>query len=448
MTMVSMVVGAVTDTSARFVVKVTTGPNIRIKYSVNADMSSAAFSASTAVDAQKVASVTVSTLSANTRYYWQVEDNAVVDTAQTGQVITDAVAAGTAWSFTIGAAGDGGLTPSYPGTSGSAVSRLTNHPVYSTIASRAQSEAWRRFIHLGDLHYYNLGSGSFGLSSAATVAQYRGAYDDVLAQANQAALYRAVGWVYVWDDHDYGPDNADGTYVTKANAAAAYRERAPSYTLPAAASIYHSFVMGRVQFIVSDTRYNRSPSTDADTAAKTMLGSAQKTWMDGVLAASTSEALVWITPTPWCDSGTDTWASYLTERAEMVTMFADNGWAGRMCALSADHHSLFMQTEDMVRTSTPLIASHFPVYHFASLDATPSTGSQSDVGPIGQVSTLNNVPGRGQWGTLKIDDSGDAISITGTGWRYGLTQPIMRYQFVTSGKTSHHAANPSHVLAL
>lgn len=444
-----MVVGAVTHTAARFIAKVTTGPNIRIKYSVNADMSSASFSASTAVDAQKVASVAVTGLSANTRYYWQVEDNSVVDTDPTGQFITDAVAAGTAWDFTIVAAGDGGLTPSFPGTTGSAVSRLTNHPVYSTISTKAIANDWRRFIHLGDLHYYNLGSGDFGLSATASTAQYRGAYDDVLAQSNQHTLYRTVPWVYVWDDHDYGPNNSDGTFTAKANAAAAYRERVPSYTLAEASSIYHSFEMGRVLFVVSDTRYNRSPSGDTDDSSKTMLGSAQKSWLDTLLGSTTAEGLVWVTPTPWCSAGTDTWESYQTERAELVEMFGDHGFLDKMVALSADHHTIFMQTENMVRTSSPLLSSYFPVFHFASLDATPSDGPQSDVGPFTDTPTgNNNLPGRGQYGTLSIEDNGAQIIFTGSGWRHNQTKPTHRYTYTSGGKTRVHRANHPYVIAL
>src|SRR5690606_4041925 len=203
-------------------------------------------------------------------YWWQVEDNSVLDTSVTGQLLTDPVA-GAAASFVIGVCGDAGLSPTYPGVTGSATNRLSNHPIFDALRERALAEDWRRLAHLGDACYYDLGSGNHGLSSSATAAQYRGMWDDVLAQPRQAQLYREVPWVYAWDDHDFGPNNSDSTSPGRDNACTVYRERVPSYDLPAGSGanpIYHSFVIGRVLFVVSDVRADREPGV-------TMLGSAQ-----------------------------------------------------------------------------------------------------------------------------------------------------------------------------
>lgn len=32
---------------------------------------------------------------------------------------------------------------------------------------------------------------------------------------SQSEMFRRVPTVYMWDDHDYGPNNADGTFVGK-----------------------------------------------------------------------------------------------------------------------------------------------------------------------------------------------------------------------------------------
>src|SRR5690606_18845219 len=69
---------------------------------------------------------------------------------------------------------------------------------------------------------------------------YRQAYHDVLtfngtlgADARQGRFYRAVPISYVWDDHDYGPNNSDRTHVGRAAAATVYLEIVPHYPLPA-----------------------------------------------------------------------------------------------------------------------------------------------------------------------------------------------------------------------
>lgn len=70
-----------------------------------------------------------------------------------------------------------------------------NHVVFDTI--RLSDPLM--FIHLGDLHYEDIATNS--------QPAYHAAYDAVLAAPRQAQLYRDVPTTYVWDDHDFGPNN-------------------------------------------------------------------------------------------------------------------------------------------------------------------------------------------------------------------------------------------------
>jgi phosphodiesterase/alkaline phosphatase D-like protein len=429
MAMISMMVGGVTDTTARFAAKVGTGP-VRIAYSTDPGMATPSYSASTAVDAQGVALVSVTGLTADTRYYWQVEDNSVLDTSATGQFITDPTAAGTAASFTIGVCGDAGHDPVYPGVTGAVPTRLSNHPVFDTVRGRAVAEDWRRVVHLGDMCYYDLGSGLWGLSALATAAQYRSMWDDVLAQPRQHQLYREVPLVYVWDDHDYGPNNSDSTSPGRDNACTVYRERFPAYTLPAGAGanpIYHEFTIGRILFVVSDTRADR-------VTGSTMLGAAQLAWLDTLLSTSTAAALVWLMPTPWLGGTSDNWFGYPAEQATILGMLGDYGWLDRMVMVSADKHVLAIDSG----AGGGATKGGFPNMLCASLDATPSENStQYDLGQW---------PGRNQYGTIDVDDDGTEIVITMTAYRG--TTPMGWTYINTAGTTSIPAGPPSHVIAL
>src|SRR5690606_35105418 len=89
------------------------------------------------------------------------------------------------------------------------------------------------------------------------------------------------------------------------------------------APIYQQCQVGRVQFVVTDTRYNRSPNSDADGPSKTMLGPAQKAWLLDLLSTTTAEALVILTQDPWIPTGMDTWGQFRTEQAELVDMLSD-----------------------------------------------------------------------------------------------------------------------------
>jgi hypothetical protein len=258
------------------------------------------------------------------------------------------------------------------------------------------------FQHLGDLHYYDLGSGDHGIVGGGTVANYRSSYTDVLAQTRQHELYRNLSTPYVWDDHDYGPNNSDGTLATKANAQQVYRERVPHYTLGDSSAIYYSFQVGRVLFIVSDARSDRSPSSDPDQPGKGILGTAQKAWMQSILETSDAEFFIWILPTQWMGTSADSYNSYMTERSEMISMFNATEWRERMIIIGGDYHGLAIDTG----ANSP---GGIPVFQFASLDSTPGSGSGGDYDRGSQ-------DGRNQYGTIEVDDDVDSITVTGTGW--------------------------------
>jgi alkaline phosphatase D len=144
------------------------------------------------------------------------------------------------------------------------------------------------FLHLGDMHYVN--------SSRNDPRYFRAAWDTVLASTTQGALYRSVPLASVWDDHDFGPNDADGRSPSRPAARHVYREYAPHYPLPAGdgdTAIYQAFSFGRTRFIVTDLRSERSPGRMPGGPGKTMMGAAQMKWFKRELAESSrSHAVV------------------------------------------------------------------------------------------------------------------------------------------------------------
>jgi hypothetical protein len=431
MSMISMVVGATTDTSARFVTKVDNGP-VRIAYSTDPGMASPSLSGSEAVDGDGVAIVEVTGLTAGTRYFWQVEDDSVLDTGTTGTFLTHPVAAGDAASYTLLCVGDAGQFPLWPGEAGGELDagRVSNHPAFSTVLNQALARDWLMCVNLGDWGYPDWGG-----DLADSVANRRAFFDDQLAQPRQAPLWRSLPSVYVWDDHDYADDNSDGTYPDKANAAQVYRERWPHYDLAESTGpIYHSFQIGRVLYVVSDARYERTPNGATDNSAKTMLGSAQKAWLDGVLDNNNAKALVWLMPTPWIGTGSDNWASFTTERAELVDLLDGHGWLDRMVMVTADVHTLALESGQGGNANR----GGFPIMLCAALDARPTatSGNQYDT---------HFQPGRNQYGTVTVDDwGGDEVAVTLTTWRGD--RPLGWLTMTTGGKTIIPAGLPPAVL--
>ena len=65
--------------------------------------------------------------------------------------------------------------------------------------------------------------------SSALAGLFRRGLDRVLSQERQALFYRRTPLVYMWDDHDYGPDNADGGSPTRDAARVYYASDFPHY---------------------------------------------------------------------------------------------------------------------------------------------------------------------------------------------------------------------------
>lgn len=389
------VVGATTPTTAWLRPKVTEGPVVA---HVATDASFGSYTTHGPVTpSNSIASISVSDLAPNTRYFYRFALNGTIDHQVIGEFRTHPPLDQPA-EFTIAASSCAGNNATYPDTTGGALvpAYISNHPVFEQIASRRPL----MFFHMGDMHYYNIGSSRV---PDATTANYRRAFDDVFLQSRQHNLYRNVATAYVYDDHDFGPNDSDGLAAGRDVVTQVYRERWPHYALgegPGANPIYQTWKIGRIQFVMLDSRAERSPNSTPDNPSKTLLGDTQIEWLRNVLETTTAKALVIVNPSQWMGTGIDTWASFTYERDRLIEMFQETGWINRMLMVSGDVHSLGIDTGG----NSP---GGIPVFQFASIDS-------SFGGPQYQYDTGPTLPGRGQYGTLHFKDNGTSIQITGT----------------------------------
>jgi len=388
-------VGAVTSSSAKVRGKVS-GASVRLAYSVNSDLSSPSYTTAAAPDANNIATHEPTGLSADTLYYYALEVDGVLDTGFSGKFKTHGTA-GSAYSFTFAASScAGNSTASEDGDTGTAyiTSRMSNRPVFDTIREHPDDPQF--FVHLGDIHYEDITDG--------LQATYRTAYDDLMTYngtltttARQGRLYRNVPIVHIWDDHEYSNNDSDGSYAGKAAPAAVFRTHEPHYPLAEADAIYHEFTVGRVQFIMTDSRYYRN------FAGGTMLGAAQMTWLQSVLENSTAEFLIFGTQMQWhAGSATQSWPGYPTERDAIVTLLTDNNWLDRMIMICGDGHELGMDS------GASNAYGGFPVYQLSALDSGSGvSGSDYDIIHRG---------GREQYGMIEVDDNGSQLTVTTKGY--------------------------------
>ncbi|RLN94554.1 hypothetical protein BBJ28_00002539 [Nothophytophthora sp. Chile5] len=249
------------------------------------------------------------------------------------------------------------------------------------------------FLHTGDLHYHNL--------VVNDVAAFRDAYNSMFASpAGRAMLAMQLPFAYMWDDHDFGPDNSDKTAPGRNASVQAYREFVPHYPLPGGVSrsstVHQAFSVGRVRFIVTDLRSARTPNTAPAAPSKTVLGKKQKAWFKAELLRATSDPdvrlIVWCNTMPWLDDERK-WGHFVHEQQELVNFMkahALNRWVP-IIIVSGDAHMLAVDD-----------GSHSPgnltVLHAAALGRPGSVKG----GPYSHGA----FPGSGQYGLLDITDEG------------------------------------------
>ena len=257
------------------------------------------------------------------------------------------------------------------------------------------------FIHMGDLHYEDIGR--------PLAAPFLRALDSVFSSGPQSALYRHVPIAYVWDDHDYGPNDSDRTSPSRAAAQAAYRAAVPHYPLAGGGPIHQAYTIGRVRVILTDVRSERSPARDRNDAAKTLLGEAQRLWLLEQFANATSFPLVvWVNPVPWIThegSRGDGWQPYARERALIANAIARLGLTRRLVMLSGDAHMAAIDdgTHSNYATEAP-VGPGFPILHAAPLDRRTSLKG----GPYSHGVSLQ----RGQFGLVDVRDDGTSLRVS------------------------------------
>lgn len=239
----------------------------------------------------------------------------------------------------------------------------------------------------GDFHYEDIG--------ANDVLRFRTAFDRAFGAPRRAALHESLATAYIWDDHDYGPDDSDASARSRPAAQEAFRQVVPHYPLPTGETgpIYQAFSYGRIRFVMTDLRSAR------DRDRGTMMGVEQRTWLLEELARAheTHALVVWVSSVPWISSRTeaDAWGGYDEERRIMATSIDSRG-LDRMLMLAGDAH---MVAIDSGRNN--IYGSReggFPVFHAGPLDRSASRKG----GPYSE----GVVARRGQFGIVEVDDDG------------------------------------------
>lgn len=114
-------------------------------------------------------------------------------------------------------------------------------------------------------------------------------YSHTRALAETKALFASTPNYATWDDHDYGPNDADRSWWGKQNTLEAFSLfwPNPSYGVMDRPGVTTSFELVDVQVFLLDDRYYRS-ANDRKGGERTILGEHQVEWLIDALSSSTA----------------------------------------------------------------------------------------------------------------------------------------------------------------
>jgi hypothetical protein len=266
----------------------------------------------------------------------------------------------------------------------------SNSILYTKLRNKALDGSIKFFIHLGDIHYRDI--------SVNDEQLFHNAFDDVFSSPNQNSCWKDLPMFYMWDDHDYGPNDTDKNNPARSAAMSAFAKRVPrsnrviknnqnvvTFADNNSNIAYHSFIKGNVRFIMTDLRSEREPknilsSTDP---LKKVFSDTQKIWFFNEMleAKKNKQVIIWANTKPWVSSienGKDDWGGYHAARMEIIDFIARHDLFNSILIISGDMHALAYDDG-----SSPHNYGRLKVCHAAPLDQEIRVkGGPYTVGPI------------------------------------------------------------------
>jgi alkaline phosphatase D len=311
-------VGSVTPTSLTIWGRASGGQRVSVEYSSRRDFSSTRETEAVLARAEDdfTVRIVVPDLTPGTRYWYRVRVEGQVDRYKTLPFAT--------WT-----------APAEPRpfrVAFGSCSRVQVDPVQRIFEAVRLAEP-DLFLWLGDHVYGDT------LEPKVLAEEYR-------RQRNVAALeplLAAVPQLAVWDDHDFGVNNGDRTSPMREASLGVFRDywANPGFGVEGAPGVFFRYSYAGVDFFFLDGRYYRDPNVGTDGPGKTLLGAAQKAWLEAELAASRAPFKLLVSGSGWSSGDGpkgDTWSAFLHERNALFDFIRDRRIGG-VVLLSGDTHA-------------------------------------------------------------------------------------------------------------
>lgn len=153
----------------------------------------------------------------------------------------------------------------------------------------------------------------------------------------------------IWDDHDFGPNDANGSWVHKGLSLEVFKLfwMNNGYGMPEFEGITGAFRFNDVDFFLLDNRFHRSSEQLADSCARQMLGDAQIDWLINALKFSKASFKIVAVGSQVLNSAAvyENYAQFPCERTNLLERIAKEGIKNVVFATGDRHHSELSQLE-------------------------------------------------------------------------------------------------------
>lgn len=237
----------------------------------------------------------------------------------------------------------------------------------------------------------------------ATPAGIGARYRHTRAAPELQRLLASTHHYALWDDHDYGPNDGDGSFMLKDAALDIFARYWPAvrYGMPGIPGTFRLVRYGDVAFFLLDGRYHRKPNAWPAGPDKRMLGAAQMNWLKEALVSAGAAFRVLVLGNQFLRDAPGESLQAYADSQELLDWIAERRLEG-VVLLSGDRHMT-----ELKRLERP---GAYPLYEYTSspLTSTPYTP------PAGspEAENLLRLPGtllsERNFGTLRFEGRPDA----------------------------------------
>lgn len=212
-----------------------------------------------------------------------------------------------------------------------------------------------------------------------TAMRYRYAHSRSLPEMQR--LLASTHHYAIWDDHDFGPNDADRAYRMRETSLKVFKDywANAGYGTAETPGVFGSFEWNDVEFFMLDNRYYRSANRLPNSPQKQMFGNEQMEWLENALASSRAPFKIIAGGNQMMNpiSPYEAFGNFPNEQKRLINFIREARISG-VLFLSGDRHL----TELIKRTEPDL----YPLYDFTS---SPLTS-----GPANPAKTEENNPAR------------------------------------------------------